>query len=256
MGTNYYLLFIKSSNKSRVAVITGGARRLGRQITYFLARSNYSVAVIYNSSDKKEVTLTQKYLNSLGTEYEFYRCDLRNLVKTKELVRKIGKRFRKIDILINNAGVINKTDFLKITPELFENTISVNLKAPLFMSQFCYKYLLKSDEPQIINIASIGGLMNWSGFIPYSISKAGLIKLTYLLARRLAPHIRVNAIAPGTIVIRGEERLSPSKIKPEKIPLNRYGEAEDIIEALKFIIDCKYLTGQVISVDGGRSINI
>lgn len=186
----------------------------------------------------------------------FYKCDLRNLNEVRKTINKIGKKFGKIDILVNNAGVINKIDFLKITPKLLDDTLSVNLKAPLFISQFCFKYLLKSDEPLIVNIASLGGLMNWSGFIPYSISKSALIKLTHLLARRLAPHIRVNAIAPGTIILSGEERGTIKKIDPRKIPLNRYGFAEDIIEALSFIIDCKYLTGQVIAVDGGRSINV
>lgn len=114
---------------------------------------------------------------------------------------------------------------------------------------------MKSPNPQIINIASLGGLQNWSGYIPYSISKSALIKLTYLLARKLAPKIRVNAIAPGTIIIDGEEKGTPEKTSIEKIPLKKYGKPEDIIEAIKFIINCNYLTGHVIPVDGGRLLN-
>jgi NAD(P)-dependent dehydrogenase (short-subunit alcohol dehydrogenase family) len=98
-------------------------------------------------------------------------------------------------------------------------------------------------------------MQNWTGFIPYSTSKTGLIKLTYLLARKLAPKIRVNAISPGTIIIKGEEKGTPSKTDVTKIPLKKYGSPEDIISAVKFIIDCKYLTGHVIPIDGGRLLN-
>jgi pteridine reductase len=96
---------------------------------------------------------------------------------------------------------------------------------------------------------------NWTGLIPYSTSKTGLIKVTYLLARKLAPKIRVNAISPGTIIIKGEEKGTPSKIDVSRIPLKKYGTPEDIIAAVKFIIECNYLTGHVIPVDGGRLLN-
>jgi len=125
----------------------------------------------------------------------------------------------------------------------------------LFISQYLLKYLKKSSKPLIINIASLGGLQNWSGYIPYSLSKAGLVKLTYLLSRKLAPKIRVNSIAPGTIVIEGEEIGTPEKISKEKIPLKKYGKPADIIEAIRFILNCDYLTGHVIPVDGGRLLN-
>jgi NAD(P)-dependent dehydrogenase (short-subunit alcohol dehydrogenase family) len=98
-------------------------------------------------------------------------------------------------------------------------------------------------------------MQNWATHMPYSISKTAMIKLTYLLAKRLAPKIRVNAIAPGTIIVEGEEDGTPQKIKVEKIPLKRYGSPKDIIEAVKFIINCEYLTGHVIPVDGGRLVN-
>jgi NAD(P)-dependent dehydrogenase (short-subunit alcohol dehydrogenase family) len=165
---------------------------------------------------------------------------------------KIGTDFRKVDVLINNAGIIKKMDFMDITEREFNLFIDVNLKAALFTSQFCMKYLNKSNEPLIINIASLGGLQNWTNYIPYGISKAGIIKLTYLLAKRLAPKIRVNAIAPGTIIIQDEEAGTPEKIPVERIPLKKYGSSDDIIEAVKFLINSPYVTGQVIAVDGGR----
>lgn len=178
--------------------------------------------------------------------------DLHSLKKT---IDKIGKDFGKIDVLVNNAGIIKKIDFENISSDLFDNTLSINLRAPLFTTQYALKFLKKSTNPLVINIASLGGLLNWTGYFPYSISKTGMIKLTYLLAKKLAPKIRVNAIAPGTIIIEGEEKGTPDKISVDKIPLRKYGKPEDIIEAIKFILRCDYLTGHVIPIDGGRLLN-
>jgi NAD(P)-dependent dehydrogenase (short-subunit alcohol dehydrogenase family) len=158
-------------------------------------------------------------------------------------------------LLVNNAGVINKVELEDITEELFDKTIGVNLKAPLFVTQQSLKLLRKSGNPLVINIASLGGLQNWTGYIPYSLSKTAQIKLTYLLARKLAPKIRVNAIAPGTIIVDGEEMGTPQKINMKKIPLRKYGSPKEIIEAIRFIINCEYLTGVVIPIDGGRILN-
>jgi NAD(P)-dependent dehydrogenase (short-subunit alcohol dehydrogenase family) len=239
----------------KIALVTGGVRRLGRHISYFLADDGYNLALIYNSSTNADVRQTTDVLKSKNIKFKLYKCDLRNVKSIKNTVKRIGNDFKKIDILVNNAGVIKRIDFEKITPELFEDTISINLKAPLFITQYALKYLSKSPNPLIINMASLGGMQNWATHMPYSISKTAMIKLTYLLAKRLAPKIRVNAISPGTIIVQGEEEGTPQKIKVEKIPLKRYGSPKDIIEAVKFIINCQYLTGHVIPVDGGRIVN-
>lgn len=130
--------------------------------------------------------------------------------------------------------------------------MSLNLRSQLFLSQYSLKYLRKSQSPNIINLASLGGLHNWNSYIPYSLSKTGVVKLTSLLAKELAPKVRVNAIAPGTIIIEGEEAGTPQKTSVDKIPLKKYGKPADIIEAVRFILRCEYLTGHVIPVDGGR----
>lgn len=239
----------------KVAVVTGGIRRLGRQITYFLADEGFKLALIYNSSPAKEINKTREELKKKNCEFRFYKCDLRDSNKLKKTISNIKKDFKQIDLLVNNAGVIKKLDFEKITQDDFDNTVNINLRSQLFTSIYCCKYLKKSYNPVIINIASLGGILNWTGYIPYSISKAGVIKLTQLLAKKLSPHIRVNAIAPGTIIIEGEKPGTPEITDAEKIPMKRYGKAEDIIESVKFILNNKYLTGQIINVDGGRSIN-
>ena len=237
---------------NRVAVVTGGVRRLGRKIAYTLAEDGYDLALIYNSSNSKELKTTSDELKKMGTKFKFYKCDVADTKQLKQTINKIGKEFKKFDVLINNAGVIKKIDFGKITPELFDSFIGINVKAALFAAQYGLKYLQKAKSPNIINMASLGGLQNWTGFIPYSVSKTALIKLTTLLAKRLAPKIRVNAIAPGTIVIDEEKAGTPGVIASEKIPLKRYGNSENITDAVRFILKNDYLTGQVIAIDGGR----
>lgn len=240
---------------NKVALVTGGVRRLGRQIAIYLASLGYDLAIIYNSSSAAELKKTSAILSAFVINCRFYKCDLKDVKKIKTTIDKAGKDFKKLDVLVNNSGVIKKVDLKSITPELFDNTIAVNLRAPLFVTQASLKYLKKAKEPVVINIASLGGMQNWSGYIPYSVSKTGLVKLTYLLARSLAPRVRVNAIAPGTIIIEGEEKGTPQKIDIKKIPLKKYGSTADIISAVEFILECKYLTGHVIPVDGGRLLN-
>ncbi|MGH2576094.1 MAG: SDR family NAD(P)-dependent oxidoreductase [Ignavibacteria bacterium] len=239
----------------KFALVTGGARRLGRQISYYLADEGYNLGIIYNSSPKSELVRTSNYFKSKRIKLKFYKCDIKDLDQLKRTINRIGKDFGKIDLLVNNAGIIEKIDFEKITRKIYDDILNTNLRAALFTAQYCLAYLMKSKKPQIINIASVGGIQNWVKYFPYGISKAGVIKLTYLLAKRLAPKIRVNAIAPGTIIIEGEESKFVNHISADKIPLKRYGNPKDIIEAVKFLISCDYLTGQIIPVDGGRTLN-
>lgn len=239
----------------KVAVVTGGVRRLGRYISYFLAEEGYNIAIIYHSSSKDELKKSRDYLNKINVRFKFYKCDLRVLSQLKKTINKISRDFNKIDLLINNSGTIQKVEFKNISQKLVDDTININLRAALFTSKYCLKYMEKADKPSIINIASLGGLQNWTNYFPYSISKTAEIRLTYLLAKKLAPKIRVNAIAPGTIIIKGEEKDTPQKTLLERIPLKRYGKPSDIIEAIRFLINAEYVTGQVIAVDGGRTLN-
>lgn len=229
-------------------------RRLGRYISYHLAENGYDLAIIYNKSSLQEIRKTQNYLQNLNIKLKFYKCDLTNLSKLKDVTGQIGKDFKKIDLLVNNAGVIEKIKFENIKEKNFDLLIDTNLKAPFFTAQYFIPYLKKSESPVIINIASLGGIQNWKGFIPYSISKNGLIKLTKLLAKELAPEIRVNAIAPGTIEIQDEKAVIKDRISKEKILLKKYGNPDDIITGIDFILKCSYLTGEIITIDGGRTL--
>lgn len=236
------------------ALITGGVRRLGRYISYYLADRGYNLAIIYNSSSQNELKTTAGFLESKNIEYNFYKCDVSNLGSLKLTIEKINSDFKCIDLLINNAGIIKKIDFEKISEKIYDDILNTNLKAQLFTVQYSLKMLRKSSDASIINIASLGGLKNWVDFFPYCISKAGVIKLTYLLAKKLAPDIRVNAIAPGTIIIKNEESDFIDHVKMESLPLKKYGEPADITLAVGYLIESKYVTGQLLTVDGGRMV--
>lgn len=227
---------------------------MGRQIVYFLADEGYEIAINYNSSSKKELDKTSKYLKSKDVRFKFYKCDLRDIKTLKKTINKIGNDFGKLDLLVNNAGIIRRIKFEDVTQIIYDDILNVNLRAMLFTSQFCLPFLKKSSQPLIINLASLGGIKNWVNYFPYCISKAGVIKLTYLLAKYFAPKIRVNAIAPGTIIMRGEKSGTPEHVSMHRVPLKKFGEPQNIIDAVKFLINCEYITGQVITIDGGRTL--
>lgn len=240
---------------NKTAIVTGGIRRLGRYISYYLADKGYNLALIYNSSSQKELDKTALYLHKKNINFKFYKCDIKDLLALKNTVDTIGKDLEKIDLLVNNSGIIRKVEFEELTPDVFDEVMNVNLRSVLFTSQYALPYLRKSDEPSIIVIASLGGLQNWSAYFPYSLSKTAVIKLTKLMAKAMAPKIRVNAIAPGTIIIEGEEAGTPGKSPIENIPLKKYGNPDDITSAVDYLINARYVTGQVIPVEGGRTLN-
>jgi short-subunit dehydrogenase len=131
------------------------------------------LAIIYNSSSTADLNKTKTELKQFGVKFKLYKCDLKDLSKLKTTINKIGSDFNKIDLLVNNSGVIKKIEFTDITPKLFDDTIAVNLRAPLFVSQFALKYLSKAKEPLIINIASLGGMQKLDGINPIQHIKNG-----------------------------------------------------------------------------------
>lgn len=173
----------------------------------------------------------------------------------RRIVRTVVKRLKRIDVLVNNAGIFIDAAWDTFDEKLWDKTIATNLKGPTFLIQEVAKVMRRYGGGSIINIASVGGLQPWKKHIPYSISKAGIIMSTRCFARALAPSIRVNAIAPGTIIMEGEENRELKHLPVKKIPLQRNGTPEDIADLVAFLTaKGTYITGQVIAVDGGRTI--
>ncbi|HRE42106.1 MAG TPA: SDR family oxidoreductase [Ignavibacteria bacterium] len=237
----------------KTALVTGGVRRLGRDIAIELDKLGYDVIVTYNKSKIPDVKKVN-YAVAL-------KIDVTNTSEIKNLFSFINKRYKRLDVVINNAGIFRNIDFFKISEKDFDEFINTNLKSQFFISQYASKLMLKNktsdiNVPQIINIASLGALQNWTGYIPYSISKSGVIKLTQQLAKRLAPDILVNSISPGTIIIENDENDTVNFNEMKKYPMKKFGDAKDITSLIKFLVtENKFITGHNFIVDGGKLLN-
>lgn len=236
-------------NGARVALVTGAAKRLGRAVALRLAAEGADVVVHYGLS-QKEAQETANEIEKLGRRAVAIPADLAKIEEIKNLFAQANKHFGRLDILVNCAANFIETEFAQTTEADWDRSLNSNLKAPFFCAQAAAP-LLKASHGVIINFADIGGILGWPGFIPHCISKAGVIMFTRALAKELAPEIRVNAIAPGTITMPGD----PPEWQQDFIrraPLQRTGTPADIADAVSFLVNAKFITGQVLVVDGGR----
>jgi NAD(P)-dependent dehydrogenase (short-subunit alcohol dehydrogenase family) len=243
------------SKKNKTALITGSARRLGKAIAVSVAKLGYDIVLHYNNTPSSAVEDTIKRIEKIGVRAFPFKADLRYVEEIKTMFKFIKKEFKKLDVLINNAAIFKHIDFFKINEKLFDDFININLKSVLFCSIEAAKIMPKSKtgKSKIINIASLGGYLNWQGYIPYSVSKAGVIKLTQLSAKRLAPYILVNAIAPGTVIIENDKNENVDTKEVSKYPLKRFANSDDVTSVINYLIEKnEYITGQTFVVDGGR----
>ena len=237
--------------KGQVALITGGAVRLGRAISLALASRGMRLVIAYNSSGL-EALETLKEAEALGGEGIAIQADVSKDGHVDRLVSLAINHFGRIDVLINNSAIFYHKAFEDLTAEDFDKNISVNLKGPYLCCLHVGKHMLKQGSGKIINIACTGGIVPWTGFIPYSISKAGVIMLTKAMAKSLAPYVQVNAIAPGSVLL--PEGYSPEEkdLAVKSTVLKREGP-EDITKTILFLLEgTDYITGDVIAVDGGQ----
>jgi pteridine reductase len=242
----------KSDLRGRVALVTGTGKRLGRAIALRLVDEGADVAVHYGKSEAeaKEVVVE---ITKRGRSAVALQANLINVPEITALVANVSKEFGRLDILINTAANFLETKFGDTTEAQWDASLDTNLKAPFFVSQTAAPLLAKSGKGVIINFADLGGLQGWRDYVPHSISKAGIILLTRVLAKELAPTVRVNAIAPGTITMPGD----PPEWEQDFIrraPLKRSGIPQDITDAVSYLIHAEFITGQVLVVDGGRSL--
>jgi pteridine reductase len=236
---------------NQVALVTGSAKRLGRAVALGLAAQGADVVVHYRASEREAEEVTAE-IQKLGRRSVAFQADLANVAEILDLFRKADVHFGRLDILVNNAANFVHTEFATTTEKDWDLSLDTNLKTPFFCAQAAAP-LLKKTRGVIINFADIGGMMGWTGFIPHSISKAGVIMLTRTLAKELAPEVRVNAIAPGTITMPGD----PPQWEADFVrlaPLHRTGTTDDIVSALSYLAGAKFVTGHVLVVDGGRTL--
>ncbi len=240
---------------TQIALVTGSGRRLGRKMAIALAENGFDVVINYNHS-RPEALKAEKEIKKTGRRCLLIRADVSDASAVKKMVRSAIKKFGKIDLLVNNAAIFPpKYEFGKIPEKLWDEVMNINLKAAFLCSQEVSKFMLERKSGKIINIASLGAFQAWTNHLPYCVSKAGVVMLTKVTAKALAPYISVNAIAPGTVIIPNEEIHSQHFPDVEKIPLKRYGKPSDITDLLVFLASTSdYITGQIISVDGGVTI--
>lgn len=235
-----------------VALVTGGAVRVGRAIALGLAREGADVAIGYHRS-AAAARRTVDELRALGVRAILLRGDLGRPTEARRLVARTVDRLGRLDLLVNNAAIFPRTPFASTTPAQFDRVIAVNLRAPFLCTQAATRSMAKRGG-RIINIADVAAVRAWPGYIPYAISKAGLLLLTKALAVALAPTIQVNAVAPGIVLPpEGFPRATARRLAAQ-IPMRRHGEPEDVAAAVCFFATCpEFVTGQVLFVDGGAT---
>lgn len=240
--------------EGKVALVTGGARGIGKEIALSFAREGCAVNICDISS--QNLKTAEEEIKSQGAEVEGFTIDVTNLGKVEEMVNIILDKSKKIDILVNNAGITRDALLVRMSEQDWDLVINVNLKGTFNCSKLVAKAMMKQRSGKIINIASIIGLMGNAGQANYAASKAGIIGMTKSLAKELGLRcINVNAIAPGYIQTEMTAKL-PEDVKKkmlEQIPLRRFGSVVDVASLALFLASSSsdYITGQIIKVDGG-----
>jgi pteridine reductase len=232
----------------RVALVTGAGKRLGRTIALRLAQEGADVAVHYRESagDAAEVV---SEIQKLGRKAVAIRADLQNVDETRRMFLEAGNELGRLDLLVNSAANFLPGTVISTTEEIWDASLDTNVKAPFFCAQAAAP-MLRRSKGSIINFADTGGLLGWPGYISHSISKAGVVMLTKCLAKALAPDVRVNAIAPGTISMPGD----PPEWETEFMklaPLRKTGKPSDIADAVIYLATAEFTTGHTLIIDGG-----
>lgn len=245
--------------QGKAVLVTGGAKRVGAAISRRLHATGADIALHFRSSEEEALELCSE-LNELRTgSASMHQANLLDIAALRQLVDEVIAKFGRLDALVNNASSFYATPLAEMDEQQWDDLLGTNLRAPLFLAQTAAAEL-RRRHGCIVNIADIHAERPMHGHLLYSVAKAGLAALTRSLAQEMAPHVRVNAIAPGVILwpegVMWQDEALRRKIIAHTL-LKREGEPDDIARTVAFLIkDAPYITGQIIAVDGGRSINI
>lgn len=237
-----------SSTKSRNVLITGAARRIGREIAIALAKDGWNIALHHNSTPADSVL---KELKKIGVKSIALKADLNNHKATNKLIQKANSELGEINLLVNNASIFEKVNFAKTTEDVFDRHMNVHLKAPFFLAQ---EFAKQTKNGQVINIVDSKITKNKSAYFAYLLSKKALGDLTKMLAVELAPNIRVNAILPGLTELSDEVDQEYINNRVKSLPLRRKVSAQEIVDALLYLSKSKSHTGQALYLDSGENL--
>lgn len=238
--------------ESRVALVTGGAHRVGRELVLALARAGADIALHYHGSEAA-AERTAEEVEALGRRVVRLRADLRESSEARGLASRAVEALGRLDVLVNNAALFESAPFLEVTAEDWDRVMAVNARAPFLLLQATAPHLAASNGVAV-NIADVSGLRPWPAFPHHSVSKAALVHLTKVAARALAPEVRVNCIVPGTVLPPEDYTVEQLRESEERTVLRRTGTPEDVVEALLFLVRSDFATGSVVVVDGGRML--
>lgn len=238
----------------KTAIVTGSSRGIGEAIVYKLARMGANIAVIFSGNEEAAQAVVSKCTDEYTVQARAYRCDVSDFDTAKACVAQVKEDFGAVHILVNNAGITRDGLCAMMKEEDFDRVIAVNLKGAFNMIRHCTPLFLRGREGCIINITSVSGITGNAGQCNYSAAKAGLIGLTKSVAKELAPKgIRCNAIAPGFIATDMTHAQTQNPLVG-LIPLGRMGDTQDVADAAAYLCTAKYVTGEVLRVDGGLAM--
>jgi len=234
-----------------VALVTGAGHRVGRAFAVALGNRGYDIAVHYHAAEEPAAQ-TVKEIVSAGGMGETFAEDLTVATGPQSLVSSVIARMKRLDVVINSAALMLRTPVDEVTVDQWDTIFALNLRAPFFVAQAAAKVM--TDGGVIINISDLAAYETWPAYVPHAISKLGVVKMTESLARVWGPRLRVNAIAPGAILLPEDWDEEQARKFASTTPLRRIGSPDDAVAAMLYLLDARYVTGETIVVDGGRRI--
>ena len=236
----------------RVALVTGAGRRVGRAIALALGQRGMHVAVHYNGSvsGARESAVA---IEDAGGAATLFQADLSAPPAPAALVDNVVARLGRLDVLVNSAAIMQRTPLDAVTPADWDATFALNARAPFFAAVAAGRHM-KERGGVIVNIADLAALETWPGYIPHGLSKTVVVQMTRALARTLAPAVRVNAVAPGVILLPEGWDANVAERLRRTTPLERLGSVNDVVGAVIYLVEADYVTGETIVVDGGRHV--
>jgi pteridine reductase len=235
-----------------VALVTGGAHRVGKSIALALAERGMRVAVHYHGADDAAKE-TVAELRNIGVDAQLFKADLSDVNTPALLIDAVVAHFCALHLLVNSAAIMQRTPVGDVSAEVWDAMFALNLRAPFFLAQAAVPHLARV-RGSIVNIADLAAFETWPAYVPHSITKAGIVQMTRGLAHALAPEVRVNAVAPGAVLLPDDWTEADAQRLIETTPLRTLGTPEDVAHAVCYLAEASYVTGETVIVDGGRRV--